>query len=107
MSNFQFSAPGLFTGELLPAKIRGRLAGYIYTYFSVVTFVLNKFFPQLNDYIGLCGVLIVFGLASLLATALVFFMVPETKGVSLLDIERHFQTNGWIYRRNLNVQNSH
>lgn len=93
-------APGFMTGELLPSKIRGRLAGYIYTYFSVITFVLNKFFPQSNEYIGLCGVLFVFGLASLLTTALVFLMVPETKGISLLEIERHFQTNGWIYKRN-------
>lgn len=99
-------APGLMTGELLPAKIRGRLAGYIYTYFSIVTFLLNKFFPQLNEYIGLCGVLMVFGLASLLATALVFFLVPETKGVSLLKIERHFQTNDWIYRQNKSVQSA-
>lgn len=100
-------APGIMTGELLPAKIRGRLAGYIYTYFSIVTFVLNKFFPQSSDYIGLSGLFLIFGLASLLATALVFFMVPETKGVSLLEIERHFQTNEWIYRPNKNVQNEH
>lgn len=100
-------APGMMTGELLPAKIRGRLAGYIYTYFSIVTFVLNKFFPQSNDYIGLCGVLLVFGLASLLATALIYFMVPETKGVSLLEIERHFQTNGWIYKQNKNNPSTH
>lgn len=92
-------APGFLTGELLPAKIRGRLAGYIYTYFSIVTFVLNKCFPQSNEYIGLCGVLLVFGMASVITTALVFCMVPETKGISLLEIEQHFQTNGWIYSR--------
>lgn len=99
-------APGFMTGELLPAKIRGRLAGYIYTYFSIVTFVLNKFFPQSNEYIGLCGVLLVFGLASLLTTALVYFLVPETKGVSLLEIERHFQTNSWIFRQNSSNRNA-
>lgn len=93
-------APGFLTGELLPAKIRGRLAGYIYTYFSVVTFVLTKFFPLSNTYIGLTGVLFVFGLTSLATTALVFFMVPETKGISLIEIEQHFQSNGWIYKRN-------
>lgn len=97
-------APGFMTGELLPAKMRGRLAGYIYTYFSIVTFVLNKFFPQSNEYIGLCGVLFVFGLASLLTTALVYLMVPETKGKSLLEIERHFQTNRWLYKRNSTSQ---
>lgn len=91
-------APGFMTGELLPAKIRGRLAGYIYTYFSVVTFALNKFFPLSKEYIGLVGVLLVFGLASLATVALIYLMVPETKGISLLEIERHFQTDGWIYK---------
>lgn len=90
-------APGFLTGELLPARIRGRLAGYIYTYFSIVTFILNKYFPHLNAYIGLTGVLFVFGIASLANTALIFFMIPETKGKSLLEIEQHFQTHGWIY----------
>lgn len=92
-------APGFLTGELLPAKIRGQLAGYIYTYFSIVTFVLNKFFPHSNEYIGLTGVLFVFGLASLATTALIFFMVPETKGISLIEIEKYFQSNGWMYKK--------
>lgn len=91
-------APGFMTGEMLPAKIRGRLAGYIYTYFSVVTFTLNIFFPNLNQHIGLTGVLFVFGLASLATTALIYFTVPETKGKTLLEIERYFQTHGWIYK---------
>ncbi len=92
-------APGFLTGELLPAKIRGRLAGYIYTYFSIVTFILNKFFPNLNAHIGLTGVIFLFGAASLATTLVVFFMVPETKDQSLLAIETYFQTQGWIYKK--------
>lgn len=87
-----------FTGELLPMRIRGRLAGLIYTFFSIVTFVLNKIFPVCNEYIGIAGILTVFGIASLATTALVYFMVPETKGKSLLQIEEHFQQHGWIYK---------
>lgn len=96
-------APGFLTGELLPARIRGRFAGYIYTFFSIVTFVLMKVFPLLFDQIGLAGVLFIFGAASLLTTALVYFMVPETKGKSLLEIEQYFQQNGWIYRSQSNA----
>lgn len=91
-------APGFMVGEMLAAKIRGRLAGYIYTYFSIVTFILNKFFPNLNQHIGLTGVIFVFGLSSLATTALIYFTVPETKGKTLLEIERYFQTHGWIYK---------
>lgn len=91
-------APGFMTGELLPVKIRGRLAGAIYTFFSVVTFALNKMFPLCNEHIGLVGVLFVFGIASLATTLLVYFLVPETKGKSLLQIEEHFQHCGWVYK---------
>lgn len=91
-------APGFMTGEMLPAKIRGRLAGYIYTYFSIVTFILNKFFPNLNEHIGLTGVIFVFGLASLATTALIYLTVPETKGKTLLEIEQYFKTHGCIYK---------
>lgn len=92
-------APGFLTAELLPNKTRGRLAGYIYTYFSIVTFILNKFFPRLNEHIGITGVILVFGLASLANTLVIYFLVPETKGKSLLEIERYFQTHGWIYKK--------
>lgn len=96
-------APGFLTGELLPARIRGRFAGYIYTFFSIVTFGLMKVFPLLFIQIGLVGVLFIFGAASLLTTALVYFMIPETKGKSLLEIEQYFQQHGWIYRSQSNV----
>lgn len=96
-------APGFLTGELLPARIRGRFAGYIYTFFSIVTFVLMKVFPLLFDQIGLVGVLYIFGAASFITTALVYFVIPETKGKSLLEIEEYFQQHGWIYRSQSNA----
>lgn len=95
-------APGFMTGELLPAKIRGRLAGYIYTFFSVVTFILNKIFPSLNANYGAVGILFVFGVGSLATTALIYMLVPETKDKTLLEIERYFEQNGWIYKSNTN-----
>lgn len=91
-------APGFLIGELLPAKIRGQLAGYIYTFFAVATFLVVKIFPSLGAQVGIVGILYVFSVASLLTVALVYFMVPETRGKSLLEIERYFQQSGWIYR---------
>lgn len=92
-------APGCLIGELLPAKIRGRLAGYIYTLFSAIIFILTKIFPMLSKCIGISGIMFIFGFASLATTALVYFMVPETKGKSLDEIEDHFENSGWIHRR--------
>lgn len=90
--------PGFLIGELLPAKVRGQLAGYIYMFFSGVTFAVVKIFPAVGATIGIAGILYVFGVASLLTVALVYFMVPETNGKSLLEIERYFQESGWRYK---------
>lgn len=90
--------PGFLIGELLPARVRGQLAGYIYTFFSIATFAVVKIFPGVRAAIGIVGVLYVFSVASFATIALVYLMVPETRGKSLLEIERHFQQSGWIYK---------
>lgn len=90
--------PGFLIGELLPAKVRGQLAGYIYMFFSVVTFGVVKIFPAVGAGIGIVGILYVFSGASFLTAALVYAMVPETRGKSLLEIERYFQESGWRYK---------
>lgn len=91
-------APGFMIGELLPAKIRGRIAGYIYAMFNITFFCLAKIFPHLKHYIKIHGVFLLFGVSSFLAAGLIYFMVPETKGKSLGEIEDYFKEHGWIYR---------
>lgn len=91
-------APGFMIGELLPAKIRGRISGYIYAMFNISFFCLAKLFPYIKDTVKIYGVFLLFGAASFLATGLVYFMVPETKGRSLGEIEDYFKQSGWFYR---------
>lgn len=93
-------APGFMIGELLPAKIRGRIAGYIYAMFNISFFAIAKVFPRLQAAIGIGGVFWMFSLASLAATALIYFTVPETKGLSLCQIEDYFSQPGWTVRGN-------
>lgn len=91
-------APGFLIGELLPAKVRGRIGGYIYTMFSVFVFILVKILPYVQRWIGISGILFQFGLASVATMALVYFAVPETKGKSLSEIEDYFRHGSWNYR---------
>lgn len=91
-------APGFMIGELLPAKIRGRIAGYIYAMFNISFFALAKVFPHLLAIIGIGGAFWMFSLASLFATALIYFLVPETKGKSLGEIEDYFSQSNWIVK---------
>lgn len=91
-------APGFMIGELLPARVRGRVAGYLYTTFSIIVFIITKLFPSMQHSIGIDGILGVWAVASLAATILIYFTVPETRGKSLDQIEDHFRSGGWIYR---------
>lgn len=90
--------PGFMIGELLAAKVRGRVAGYLYTLFSIIVFGITKTFPSMKSNIGFDGILVVWAVASLAATILIYFTVPETKGKTLDEIEDYFRNGGWIYR---------
>lgn len=96
-TGFQIT-PGFMIGELLPAKVRGRVAGYLYTTFSIVVFIITKSFPSMRNLIGIDGILVVWAVASLAATILIYFTVPETRGKSLHEIEDYFRYGGWVYR---------
>lgn len=96
-TGFQIT-PGFMIGELLPAKVRGRVAGYLYTSFSIIVFIITKVFPWMRLNFGIHGILLVWAVASLAATVLIHFTVPETKGKPLHEIEDYFRQGGWIYR---------
>lgn len=55
-------------------------------------------FPSMRNHIGIDGILGVWAVASLAATILIYFTVPETNGKSLDEIEDYFRYGGWIYR---------
>lgn len=97
-TGFQIT-PGFMIGELLPVKMRGRIAGFLYTAFSIIVFIITKLFVTMRNLIGIDGILVVWTVASFAATLLIYFTVPETKGKSLDEIEDYFRHGGWIYRR--------
>lgn len=105
-TGFQIT-PGFMIGELLPAKVRGQVAGYLYTSFSIIVFIITKTFPSMRAHIGIDGILLVWAVASLAATLLVYFMTPETRGKSLDDIEDYFRYGGWIYRHRVDINGTY
>lgn len=96
-----FLLPGLMIGELLPTKVRGLCGGYIFCLFNTVLFGFTKLFPVMKNSIGIAGVFGVFGVSSLVATIILFLLLPETKGKSLLQIEQYYQKPNilWISRK--------
>lgn len=96
-----FLLPGLMIGELLPTKVRGLCGGYIFCLFNAVLFGFTKLYPVMKSAIGMSGVFGLFGASSSLATIVLYLMLPETKGKSLLQIEQYYQESNimWVTRK--------
>ncbi|XP_055676812.1 facilitated trehalose transporter Tret1-2 homolog isoform X1 [Lutzomyia longipalpis] len=91
--------PGIMVGELLPAKVRGQVAGYIFCLFNVVLFVVAKAYPLIMDDLKTSGLFLVFGISSLIGVVLLYSVLPETKGQSLGAIEDYFMENDWVWAK--------
>ncbi|XP_058129073.1 facilitated trehalose transporter Tret1-2 homolog [Anopheles ziemanni] len=99
--------PGILIGELLPAKIRGQIAGYLFTIFNLLLFGVAKGFPYAKAALKTQGLFLVFGCASFGASLLLFLLLPETKGRTLHDIEDYFQQRNWLWMSRKRVATVH
>jgi len=82
--------PFCIMGELLPQSTRS-LTGAISSSFNLTTlFLALKFYDSLAAVIGYGGVFWLYSGVSFLAAVLIYFLLPETKGKSLSEIEEIF-----------------
>ncbi len=97
--------PGVMIGELLPAQIRGRVAGYIFTAYNLFFFFVTKIFPYVSQRLKSHGVFMMFGVASFGASLVMYLFLPETRGKTLGEIEDYFQDKNWFWigRKRTNV----
>lgn len=91
--------PGIMVGELLPARVRGLYAGFIFSAFNIVLFCVANRFLLVSNFLKTHGVFMVFGISSFVASAMLYFLLPETKGRTLDQIEDHFTENSWIWSK--------
>ena len=89
--------PGIMVGELLPAQIRGQIAGYIFALFNIGLFGVAKLFPYAKEVCKTQGLFLIFGISSLCATGLLYALLPETRQRTLHDIEDYFQQKNWMW----------
>ncbi|XP_057659562.1 facilitated trehalose transporter Tret1-like [Diorhabda carinulata] len=80
--------PWLMMGEILPAKIRGPAASISTAFNWTCTFVVTKTFLLIIDAIGNYYTFWMYGCIVGVSLLFSYFIVPETKGISLADIER-------------------
>ncbi len=83
----------LLCSEIFPNKVRGRAMSVASFTVWVSCYIVAQTFPMLNDSprVGPALTFWIYGAVSLLAFVMVLFMVPETKGRSLEEIEESWQ----------------
>ncbi|CAG7831041.1 unnamed protein product [Allacma fusca] len=80
----------LMQGEILPPNVKGMASALATAFNWLNTFVVTKVFENIKSSIGTEWCFWVFGIAAGLGTIFVYFVVPETKGKSLDEIQEHF-----------------
>ena len=82
--------PWLLMSEIFPPRAKG-LASSICTLINwFFVFLVTKLFPQMIDALTEQGTFWFFGGCCLLSFIFVYFLVPETRGKTLEDIEHYF-----------------
>lgn len=83
--------PFAMIAELFPQRFRGFGSGLTIFAGYTMSFVIIKLYPDMIQIMG-NGVLFMFyGTVSLVGIGFVYFVLPETKGKSLQEIEEHFR----------------
>ena len=85
--------PWLMMGEIFPSKVRGHAASLATAFNWSCSFAVTKFFNDLINTVGTHGAFWFFGSICFLSLFFVTFFVPETKGHTLEDIEKHMLNN--------------
>ncbi|XP_067006760.2 facilitated trehalose transporter Tret1 isoform X2 [Anabrus simplex] len=79
--------PWMMMGELFPASVKGAASGLAVTLNWVLVFTVTKSFQNLLTALGLHFTYWLFAIICAIAAVFVFFVVPETKGKSLQEIQ--------------------
>ncbi len=75
--------------EIFPNRIRGVAMSVATFALWVACFALTYSFPLLNAKLGAAGSFLLYGIICLIGFMFIFKRVPETKGVSLEELEKH------------------
>ncbi len=81
----------LIQGEVFPTAVRGRAAAMCASVNWLANFVIVQWFPTLNTEFGLAWVMMLLATLAVLAVFFVAAFLPETKGVSLEEVNEIFE----------------
>ncbi|KAG5873958.1 hypothetical protein JTB14_001606 [Gonioctena quinquepunctata] len=86
--------PTLMAGELFSTSVKAKGMSVCVLAFGICMSLTNYIFSVTNSYIGLYAPLFIFGLVSIFSTFLTCWLLPETKGKTLEEIQQGLGVRG-------------
>ncbi|CAG9796046.1 unnamed protein product [Diatraea saccharalis] len=83
--------PWIMCGEVFPTRVRGLGSGISSAITFVAFFAVVKTAPGMMMNLGEMITFLIYGIIALVGTGILFFILPETKGKSLQEIEDRFK----------------
>ncbi|XP_066261536.1 facilitated trehalose transporter Tret1-like [Euwallacea similis] len=83
--------PWVLVGEMFPLRVRPIMAGVVICIAQTFIFVCVKMYTSMVDFLGFSGTIFSFFAASALAMMYSKYVLPETKGKTLDEIEAYFR----------------
>lgn len=84
------NVPFIIMGEMLPSRFRSILGPASSSFNLLCTFAVVRGYPSMRDAMGAYGTFWFFMCCTLVSLVFIFFLLPETKGKTLDEIERMF-----------------
>jgi len=95
--------PLLLSGELFPADVRASCKGLTRAITCIFLVLSVKLFPLLESYFSLYGTFFMFSFFIIIFTPVIYFILPETKDLSLEMIQQYFTPQETVWYTNLGV----
>lgn len=80
--------PTLMIGELFSTSIKSKAMTMLIMDFGLMIFLTNNILFNLDRYVGLYGPFLFFALSNIISVILAFFLIPETRGKTLEEIQQ-------------------
>ena len=84
------NVPFIVMGELFPSQFRSTLGTISSSFNLIVTFMIVRFFPDMLLWLGKDVTFFLFTVCTLACIAFVYFLLPETKGKTMEEMEQLF-----------------
>lgn len=86
------SIPMAVMGEYFPAELRALAVSFIMVIFGLIMFLTTFTYPYMDAYLGVHWCVWSFSSVCFVGAVFIYFMIPETKGKSLNEIQEYLKS---------------